>query len=63
MEVELVKVDILVEGFWVIESDGNCFIFFEMGVYYRGVVKGVDRLVVVISVFENEVMGFFSFLD
>ncbi|NRB53407.1 MAG: hypothetical protein HRU41_37475, partial [Saprospiraceae bacterium] len=60
MEVELVKVDLLAEGFRVIESDGNRPILSEMGVHYRGVVKGVDKSVVAISVFENEVMGLFS---
>ncbi len=60
MEVELVKVDILAEGFRVIESDGNRPVLSEMGVHYRGVVKGIDKSVVAISVFENEVMGLFS---
>ena len=63
MEVELVKVDLLAEGFRVIESDGNRPVIPEMGLHYRGVVKGVEKSVVSISVFENEVMGLFSLPD
>jgi len=63
MEVELVKVDLLAEGFRVMESDGNRPMIPEMSVHYRGVVKGVEKSVVAISIFENEVMGLFSLPD
>ncbi|HVG29516.1 MAG TPA: M12 family metallo-peptidase [Pyrinomonadaceae bacterium] len=62
IELELVKVNIFAPGFTVKTSKPttNKSINESLGIHYRGIVKGNDRSLAVISIFKNEVMGFFS---
>jgi Metallo-peptidase family M12 len=61
IELELVKVDIFGEGFSVKTSKPTSEqIDKSLGVHYRGIVKGNDHSLAAISIFKNEVMGFFS---
>jgi hypothetical protein len=61
VELELVKVDILAPGFTVQTSKPhNEKLDDSFGVHYRGKVKGNDRSLVAVSVFRNEVLGFYS---
>ena len=61
IELELVKVNIFAPGFSVKTAEpSNELIDESMGIHYRGIVKGNDRSLAAISIFHNEVMGFFS---
>ena len=59
VEVELVKVDIFSENFSITTSD-PVEIDWEMGTYYRGVIKDMEGSIAAVSVFDNEVRGMFS---
>jgi hypothetical protein len=61
VELELVKANIFAPGFSVKTSGPtNEPLDKGLGVHYRGIIKGNERSLVAISVFEHEVMGFFS---
>ncbi|MGB7926264.1 MAG: proprotein convertase P-domain-containing protein [Pyrinomonadaceae bacterium] len=61
IELELVKVDIFAPGFTVKTSDPTTEPLDEsLGIHYRGIVKGNDHSLAAISIFNNEVMGFYS---
>lgn len=59
-ELELVKVNLFAPGFFVNASDHPAPLDVDLGVHYRGVVKGVPGSIASISIFDNEVMGLFS---
>lgn len=59
VDLELVRTEILATDFTVVSStDGT--VPYQPGVYYRGIVAGRPGSLAAISVFGNEVMGFFS---
>jgi hypothetical protein len=61
IELELVKVNIFAPGFSVKTAKPTRESMEEsLGVHYRGIVRGDDHSVAAISVFKNEVMGFYS---
>jgi len=61
VELELVKVNILAPNFSVKTSAAHREKIDEnLGVHYRGKVKGNDRSLVAVSIFKHEVMGFYS---
>jgi hypothetical protein len=61
VELELVKVNIFAPGFSVQTSKPTEQPVNEgLGVHYRGIVRGDDHSLAAISIFEHEVMGFFS---
>lgn len=60
LEVEFVKVNILSDGFLVRESSTNSSTEVDSGVHYRGVLRDKQGSVASLSIFEDEMMGFFS---
>lgn len=61
IELELVKVDIFASGFSVETAKPTTEKVDEnLGVHYRGIAKGNDHSLAAISVFNDEVMGFYS---
>jgi hypothetical protein len=61
VELELAKVNIFAPGFSVKTSQPTSETVGEnSGAHYRGIVKGDDHSLVAISIFKNEVMGFYS---
>lgn len=61
VELELVRVNIFAPGFSVKTSlPTNEPLQKDLGVHYRGIVKDNPRSLAAISVFENEIMGFYS---
>jgi len=56
IEVELVENKVLSEDF-VLSTDKSRNLSYTPGLYYSGKIKGQDHSLVVISLFENEVMG------
>ncbi|MBV9212014.1 MAG: FG-GAP repeat protein [Acidobacteria bacterium] len=61
LELELMRVNIFAPGFSVKTSaPTNEPMEESLGVHYRGIVRGDDSSVAAISIFNNEVMGFFS---
>ncbi len=60
VELELVKVQVVTPDFTVVTSDSNGqAVPYEGGVHYRGVVKGDGSSLAAVSVFADEVMGFY----
>lgn len=59
VDVELVKVDILSPNFSVTTSD-PVEVDWEMGTYYRGVIKDMEGSIASVSIFDGEVRGMFS---
>lgn len=59
VELELYKEDVLAAGFRVLTSDGQR-LSAPQSAHYRGIVKGDPQSRAAISIFENEVVGFFS---
>lgn len=61
-ELELVKTDLLAEGFTVgaLGVDARDNIPYENGLHYRGVVRDHPGSLAAISIFDGEIMGFFS---
>lgn len=57
VELELVKVNILADGFSVIESGTETPAEVEHGVHYRGIIKGDPRSFAAVSIFEDEVVA------
>lgn len=61
VELELIKVDLLTDDFTVVTSTSKeKAVKYTPGVHYRGIVKGDDYSLAAISVFGNEVMGFYN---
>jgi hypothetical protein len=62
MEVELVRVSIVPEDFKIkiITGGTPSYVDFNEGVYYQGIIKGNERSIATLSVFDNNVMGIFS---
>ena len=61
IELELMRVNIFAPGFSVkTAKPTNESMEESYGVHYRGIVKGDDRSLAAISVFNHEVLGFFS---
>jgi hypothetical protein len=60
LKLELVEVNILSNEGYVISKPSNEVVKVLHGKHYRGVVKGNQKSLVAISIFENEVMGFIS---
>jgi Reprolysin family propeptide./FG-GAP repeat./Reprolysin (M12B) family zinc metalloprotease. len=64
IELELARVDIFAEGFSVKTSKPTSENIKESyGIHYRGIVKGNDRSLAAISIFKNEIAGFYSTED
>ncbi len=59
VELELVQVEVFAPDFKIRTSDG-LETYDQKGVHYRGIIKGDNTSLASISVFEDEVMGFFS---
>lgn len=61
VELELVKVNLFAAGFKVMTSDSKDQpVPYEHGAYYWGVIKGIEGSLAAISVFKDEVIGFYS---
>jgi hypothetical protein len=61
VELDLMKVNIFAPGFSVQTSAPTSEPIEEsLGLHYRGIVRDDDRSVAAISIFNNEVMGFYS---
>src|SRR5215213_4570967 len=61
IELELVQVNLFAPGFNVVTSDSNGRpVAYEHGVHYWGVIKGVEGSLAAISIFKDEVIGFYS---
>ncbi len=60
IELELVRVDLFDPAFQVIESSTNLPVQVELGVHYRGIIRGDATSIAAMSFFENEVMGLYS---
>jgi disulfide oxidoreductase YuzD len=60
IELELLKVNIYSPDFTVITSSSDQPIENEKGVHYQGIVKGDPNTIAAISIFPNEIMGFYS---
>ena len=61
IELELVRVNIFGGGFKVVTSDSKDQpVPYEAGAHYWGVIKGIEGSFSAISVFKDEVMGFYS---
>ncbi|MBC7910721.1 MAG: VCBS repeat-containing protein [Pyrinomonadaceae bacterium] len=63
LELELVKVNIFAPGFTVNVASTGAVVEGHLGAHYRGIVKGDTNSLAAISVFDNEVMGFYSTRD
>ncbi len=60
VEIELVQVDLFADGFSVIESSTMAPAEVDLGLHYRGVIKGSRSSIAAVSFFEEGIMGFFS---
>lgn len=60
VELELVKVDIFADGFQVTESGTGQAADVELGLHYRGIVKGNSSSIASVSVFSDGFMGLVS---
>jgi len=57
LDLELVKVDIFTPDFLVTLGSGGIAEDVDLGTHYRGIIKGDEKSVVAISIYEEEVMG------
>ena len=55
--LDLVRVDIFTSDFEVTLASNNQAADVDLGIHYRGIIKGDESSVVAISVYEDEVMG------
>ncbi|HEU4386255.1 MAG TPA: M12 family metallo-peptidase [Blastocatellia bacterium] len=62
VELELARVNIFAEGFTAVTSNGTTLDHPD-GVHLRGAVKGVPGSLAAVSVFKNEIAGFYSLPD
>lgn len=60
LTLELVKVDIFTSDFEVIVASTRQAAQVDLGLHYRGIIKGDDNSVVSLSVFQDEVRGLIS---
>lgn len=60
---DLVQVEVLAGGFQLSESHPTGAASLSAGLHYRGTLRGDDRSLVAISVFEGELMGLISDVD
>lgn len=60
IELELVKVDIFTGDFKVTRGYDDSELNVDIGVHYRGIVKGDERSIAAISILDGEVMGLIS---
>jgi len=60
LKLELVEVNILAEEGYVMTKPSNTLKKVNHGKHFRGIVKGNQKSVVALSIFDNEVMGFIS---
>ncbi len=58
--LELVQVDIFAAGFQVTTSEGNVLNGEDLGLHYRGIIKGIENSLVAISIYKNEISGFIA---
>ncbi len=58
-ELELVKVDIFTSDFEVTNELGH-LVNGDLGIHYQGIIKGDNNSLAAISIYEDQVMGFFS---
>ncbi len=58
--LELVQVDIFAPGFTVRTSGSKELLDADLGLHYRGVIKGISNSLVAISIFEDEMSGFIA---
>ena len=59
IELELCQVNFIPDDFRILTSEGKTEEY-KRGLYYQGVIKGTDRSMAAISIFENEVIGIVS---
>ena len=59
VEIELCQVNFLPDNFKIVTSEGKTEDY-KRGLYYQGTIKGNDRSIAAISIFENEIMGIVS---
>jgi hypothetical protein len=60
VQVELVRVNLFGPGFNVITASNGQAADVELGLHYRGIVKGNSRSIAALSFFEGDVMGLIS---
>ena len=60
LEIELVKVDPFAQGFQVIDSRTGQPADVDLGLHYRGIIKGDEQSIAALSLYENDLMGLFS---
>lgn len=60
LELELVRVDIFSSDFSVLRRSDNAVAKVDVGLHYRGVIKGDESAIAAISISEKEVMGLIS---
>jgi len=58
-ELDLVKVELFTHDFEAVDETGAAFRG-DKGVHYRGIIKGDGNSLAAISIYEDQVMGFFS---
>ncbi len=59
IEIELIANQVLTEDF-VLSTDKQRNLYYNPGLYYKGVIKGKSNSVVAISLFDDDVMGVIS---
>ncbi len=59
-ELELVEVDIFTDDFQVTQASDRKPVQVDLGLHYRGIIKGDETSIAAISIFEGEVMGLVS---
>lgn len=61
VELELVQVNLFAPGFTVVTSDSKGKpVTYEQGAHYWGTIKGIEGSLAAVSVFKDEVIGFYS---
>ena len=61
VDLELIRVDIFAPGFSLnTAAPTDESLKDALGVHYRGIIRGNERSLAAISIFKNEIMGFFS---
>lgn len=60
LEIELVQVNPFTDDFQVTDSKDEQALEIDLGIHYRGIVKGDVRSIAALSIFEGELMGLFS---
>jgi flavin-binding protein dodecin len=60
LEVELVQVDLFSHDFQVTKASSGRAADVNLGLHYRGIIKGHPGSVAAVSIFKNDIMGMFS---